>query len=146
MADDAKGEKKLHVDDGWKEQVRADKEQLDAKAEPAVTPGAQGADRPEAAGGAGADAQAGAEDRQPLPPAGFETLVRTLATQAMLFLSPQHDPETGKTLQNLELAKHSIDLLGVLEDKTKGNLTEAEKGLLDSVLYQTRMAYVQAAR
>jgi len=153
MADDAKGEKKLHVDDGWKEQVQAEKERLDRKAEAAGTPGADQAGRPEAAGEPAGDARAAprgegaAQEEVPsMPPARFETLVRTLATQAMIFLSPERDSETGQAIQNLDLAKHSIDLLGVLEEKTRGNLSAAEKQLLDSVLYQTRMAYVQAAR
>lgn len=126
-------EKTLHVDADWKEQVQAEKDRL--AREPTS----------EAAPGSAAD-DAGADDMsRPMPPASFEQLVQTLATQALLFLSPEVDPKTGRPLRNIDLAKHSIDLLTVLEEKTRGNLTDAEKGLLDTVLYQTRMAYVQAA-
>jgi hypothetical protein len=68
-----------------------------------------------------------------------------LATQAAIFMADQHDPETGQSLRNLDLAKHNIDLLRVLEEKTKGNLTEDEKHLLETVLYELLMAYVAAA-
>lgn len=126
-------EKKLHVDADWKEQVRAEKDRL-----------ASGPTSEATAAGAADDS--GADDAsRPMPPASFEQLVQTLATQALLFLSPEHDPKTGRPLRNIDLAKHSIDLLTVLEEKTRGNLTDAEKGLLDTVLYQIRMAYVQAA-
>jgi len=80
-----------------------------------------------------------------IPPASFSTLVETLATQAAIFLSDQVDPETGQSLRHLELAKHNIDLLSMLEEKTKGNLTDGEKRILDSMLYELRMAYISAA-
>ena len=145
MADEKGDEKKLHVDAGWKEQVRREKEHLaEDKGKPSPS------DAGQAVAGQGrrpaAEGDEEAKGRGPLPPASFEVLVHTLATQALLFLTPQEDPETGKPMQNLELAKHSIDLLGVLDEKTRGNLTEEERGLLDAVLYQIRMAYVQAAR
>ena len=138
MSEEKAGDKKLHVDAGWKEQVRQEKEQLAEK----------GDESPPSGGGkaAGTREEAGGEEHGSLPAASFETLVQSLATQALLFLTPQEDPETGKPLRNLELAKHSIDLLAVLEEKTKGNLDDRERRLLDAVLYQTRMAYVEAAR
>ena len=72
-------------------------------------------------------------------------LVQTLATQAAIFMSEQADPETGRPIRNLELAKHNIDLLRVLEEKTKGNLADDEKRLLETLLYELLMAYVSAA-
>ncbi|NIA21319.1 MAG: DUF1844 domain-containing protein [Anaerolineaceae bacterium] len=73
-------------------------------------------------------------------------LANSLAAQALMMMDPRTDPETGKSAMNLTLAKHSIDLLGMLEEKTGGNLTDQEKSLLDTVLYQVRMAYVSASR
>jgi hypothetical protein len=55
------------------------------------------------------------------------------------------DPQTNQPTQNLPVAKQMIDMLGMLKDKTKGNLTEDEQGLLDSVLFNLRMQYVRAA-
>ena len=80
-----------------------------------------------------------------LPPASFAALVQNLATQSAIFMADQRDPETGQSLRNLDLAKYNIDLLRVLEEKTKGNLTEDEKHLLETVLYELLMAYVAAA-
>lgn len=81
-----------------------------------------------------------------LPPADFSYLVVFLATQAMLCMGEQPDPTTGETVEkNLPGAKHSIDLLGVIQDKTQGNLGDEEHQLLEGVLYDLRMRYVQAA-
>jgi hypothetical protein len=68
-----------------------------------------------------------------------------LATQAAISMSDQRDPETGQPLQNLDLAKHYIDLMAVLEEKTRGNITDDERRLLDTLLYELRMGYVSAA-
>ena len=122
-----KGESKIHVDADWKKQAQAEKERLAREVE---TKGA---------------AAAGRERGGRMPEASFTTLLQTLATQAALFMSSQRDPRTGRTLQNLDLAKHHIDLLSVLEEKTKGNLTDEEKRLLDTLLYELRVAYVSAA-
>ena len=140
---DEKKDKKLHVDADWKAEARAEKERLAQEQ-------AAGEGKPSAPAGAGtapgAAAGGGPRGQRRMRPASFETLLHSLAAQAMVFLGGEVDPETGRPLQNLDLAKHSIDLLGVLEEKTKGNLTNEEKELLDALLYQTRMAYVQAAR
>ncbi len=124
------GESRIHVDADWKKQAQAEKERLAREVE---TKGP-------AAGGA-----AGADRGGRIPEPTFSTLVQTLATQAALFLSSERDPRTGRTLQNLDLAKHHVDLLGVLEEKTKGNLSDEEKQLLDTLLYELQMAYVSAA-
>jgi len=123
------GESRIHVDSDWKKQAQAEKERLAREVE-GGGPGAPGA------------ARAGRAGR--MPEAGFSTLVQTLATQAAFFLSSERDPRSGRSLQNLDLAKHHIDLLAVVEEKTKGNLTDEEKRLLDTILYELRVAYVSA--
>lgn len=133
----AAGGPKIHVDSDWKKEAQAEKERLAREAEQAA------ASAPPAGGHAAAGPQA-APPRE-LPPANFTSLVQTLATQAAIFLSDQEDPETGESLRHLDLAKHNIDLLGVLEAKTRGNLTDDERRLLDRLLYELRMAYVSAA-
>ena len=85
------------------------------------------------------------EPRQ-IPPASFSTLVTTLATQIFLSLGGMEDPKTKQRYVDLDLAKHQIDILVVLEEKTAGNLTDEEKKLLDQVLYETRMQYVNIAQ
>ena len=119
-----KNKSKIHVDDDWKAQAQAQKEQ---HAKAAQTAGKQDA------------------ERGPLPPANFTLLVISLTTQVRIFLGDMENPATGQKEVDLELAKHNIDLLGMLEEKTQGHLSEQEKKLLDSVLYELRMRYVQLA-
>ena len=131
---------KIVVDDDWKAQARAEKEKLAEQVEGGERAGDEAAGD-EAAGGA-----APAGEPRDIPPASFSTLVTMLATQALLAMQPATDPNTGKPARNMDLAKHQVDALAVLEEKTKGNLTDDEKALLDQALYQVRMQYVQVAQ
>ena len=78
-----------------------------------------------------------------VPPASFETLMSTLTTQALLYMGAVPDPMTGQRIAHLELATHNIDLLAVLEEKTKGNLSEEETSRLTQTINELRMLYVQ---
>jgi len=132
----AEGEQgKVHVDADWKAEAKAEKQRLARET-------AEGGQAP---GPGAAEARPGAAGPGGFPPPSFAALVQTLATQAAIFLSNEKDPQTGRPLRNLDLAKHNIDLLAVLEEKTRGNLTDEEKRLLDRYLYELRMAYVGAA-
>ncbi|MFH0965350.1 MAG: DUF1844 domain-containing protein [Planctomycetota bacterium] len=82
-------------------------------------------------------------DDLPPPQADFMSLVAALGAQALIQLGAVLDPTTKKTETNLPAAKYSIDLLGALEEKTTGNLTEEEKRHLEGLLYELRMRYVQ---
>ncbi len=144
MAAEGEGDKKLHIDTDWKEQMRAEKERLARESEAKRTAPAGGAGEGLGEGAAATDQTAG-RGMHELPPATIEVLIQSLATQAMMFLSPQRDPQTGESMQNLDLAKHTVDLLSVLEEKTRGNLAAEEKRYIDTVLYQLRMAYVQVS-
>jgi hypothetical protein len=80
----------------------------------------------------------------PLPPADFSFLVSSLMFQAQLELGLLHlGDEKNKPEPNLPRAKHSIDLLGVLEQKTKGNLSIEEQRLLENGLTELRFRFVQ---
>jgi hypothetical protein len=84
-----------------------------------------------------------ADDRQPLHPIDFSTHVLSLASSAMVALGKM--PAPGEPIErDLEAAKHLIDVLGMLETKTRGNLDETETKLLQSLLYDLRVAYVDA--
>lgn len=87
-----------------------------------------------------------AADSMPMPPATFEMLVSMFSTQAMVAMGMIPNPATGKAEKMPDLAKHFIDLLGVLETKTAGNLESQEKALLDSSLHSLRMAFMQATK
>ncbi|MBT3199780.1 MAG: DUF1844 domain-containing protein [Phycisphaerales bacterium] len=126
-------EPKIIVDDDWKQQAQAEKQKLaeEAEAQPA------GAETPDGAA-PGPDGQ----ERQ-IPPANFTTLVSSLATQAMMALGAFQDPGSEKVMVDLELAKHHIDTIKVLEEKTKGNLDEEEAKLVEQAAYQVQMLFVQ---
>jgi hypothetical protein len=80
------------------------------------------------------------------PPVSFSTFVLGLSTQALMHLGEVEHPLTGDTERDLPAAKHVIDVLGVLSAKTAGNLDSAEQALMESVLYDLRMRYVDLAR
>lgn len=74
--------------------------------------------------------------------ADFTTLVASLATTAMYQLGMVRDARGMAPPLDLEAARHTIDMLGVIEEKTRGNLTAEEKQLLDQSLYDLRMSYL----
>jgi hypothetical protein len=79
-------------------------------------------------------------------PVTFSTFVLGLSTQALLHLGEIPDPVTNVLKRDLAAAKQVIDILGVLREKTRNNLQAGEETLLDSVLYDLRMRYVELAR
>jgi hypothetical protein len=81
-----------------------------------------------------------------LPPVDFHTFVLSLGSSALIHLGDLERPEAGKAEKDLPMAKHTIDLLSMLQDKTKGNLSAEEAALLESLLYDLRLRYVSAAK
>jgi hypothetical protein len=82
----------------------------------------------------------------PLPEVNFNSLVFSLSSSALLNIGEIADPHTGEKKTDLPLAKHAIDTIAMLKEKTKGNLTEEEQRLMDSVLTDLRWRYVKAAK
>lgn len=78
-----------------------------------------------------------------LPAINFSTFVFSLNSSALVHLGALDDPLSGKPQKNLAVAKQTIDILGILQEKTTGNLTEDENGLLETVLRDLRMLYVK---
>jgi hypothetical protein len=79
----------------------------------------------------------------PLPEINFSTFVVSLNASALLHLGAIEDPTTGETHKNLPMAKQTIDILSMLEEKTAGNLNPEETNLLKSILYDLRILYVK---
>ncbi len=77
------------------------------------------------------------------PEITFSSLIFSLSSTAFMHLGAIPDPNTGKTEKNLVLAKQTIDLLGVLREKTRNNLDSEEENLFDHLLYDLRMAYIK---
>ena len=80
------------------------------------------------------------------PPVDFHTFVLSLGSSALLHLGEIENPNDGASQKDLPLAKHTIDILAMLEEKTKGNLTTAEEKLMESLLYDLRLRYVEATK
>lgn len=80
-----------------------------------------------------------------LPEIDFTNFVLSLSTSALIQLGEIQDPFTQKLAKNLPLAKQTIDLIGMLKEKTKGNLSAEEEKVIEYVLYDLRMRYVKAA-
>jgi len=86
------------------------------------------------------------EAAEELPTIDFATFVLSLSHSALMHLGEAPHPETNNVESNLALAKQNIDLLGLLEEKTKGNLTGDEERLLAQVLFDLRMRYVERSK
>lgn len=118
-------EPKIIVDEDWKSQVEQEKEQLRQQEAQGETPAADAG----------------------IPEASFHVLLATLGTQAMAMMGLLPNPEGGGNTQvHMPMARHLIDMVGVLEEKTKGNLTPEEATVLTENLHQLRMAYVAVSR
>jgi hypothetical protein len=80
----------------------------------------------------------------PLAEITFANLIFSFSTSVLIQLGEIQDPLTQKSDKNLPLAKQTIDLIGMLKEKTKGNLSPEEEKLIETVLYDLRMRYVKA--
>lgn len=88
-----------------------------------------------------------AEDQgPPLPEVNFNSLIFSLSSSALFNLGEIADPQTGEKHRDLPLAKHSIDIIAMLSDKTKGNLDDEEEKFLDNILADLRLRYVKAVK
>lgn len=136
MPPDDESEPKIIVDEDWKSRVQREREQLEQQqqAPPKSASGGQQAPR--------------------FPPASFASLIHSLTAQAAAALSDAvvpHDPEKKDSEHlepqlALELARHLIDTLSILEEKTRGNLTPDEHLLLEQGLHELRMAFVEVRK
>ena len=116
-------EKKIIVDEDWKSQVQAEKEAAEKSAHEKPSgrkPGPRG----------------------PLPPPSLAFLTNSLGMQAMMAMGILADPADDKIAADLEQAKHLIDTIQMLYEKTEGNRTADETASLDALLHELRMAYV----
>ena len=119
---------KKRIDETWKEQAEREKQAAPAPAAPPKS--------------AGPEKTAGPDTEEGAPQARFDVFLSGLAMEALIALGDMAHPTTRKQAVNLPHAKYLIDLLGLLEEKTKGNLSADEAKLLTDALYQLRMRYL----
>jgi hypothetical protein len=86
------------------------------------------------------------EGAAPLPEVNFSTFIFSLSSSALVHLGEIPEPGTQRVHQDLQLAKQIIDTLGMMDEKTRGNLDGNEERLLKSVLYDLRMRFVQKSK
>jgi len=84
------------------------------------------------------------EQQVELPEINFVNFLFSISTSALIQMGEIEDPISQQTVRNLPLAKQTIDLIGMLEEKTKGNLTPDEAKLIENILFDLRMRYVKA--
>jgi len=109
-------ENKKNIDEGWKETVKKEKETLK-------------------------------KDGKFAPPTpDFNFFITTLSLQASIALGQVPNPATGKIEEDLTQAQFLIDTLGMLKEKTKGNLSTEESNLLENLLYELRMSYISKTK
>lgn len=129
------------VDESWKEQAQREKETI-ARQQPPPAPaaptGPSAVERPAARPEPEATAEASPESLQ----ARFDLLISSLAMEALIAMGDMVHPATHKQNVNLPQARYLIDLIGILDEKTAGNLTVDEDRLLKDTLYQLRMRYL----
>jgi hypothetical protein len=136
----------LHIDTDWKKQAQEEKKKLveaEAKrAEEQKAPRAA-AVAPQGPMEMGMESNKG-RGKGEVPGASLGTLVQSMMTQVLYYLGDLA-PRGTEPQVNLDLAKHHIDTLTMLEEKTKGNLSGEEQKVLDGALYETRMRFVSVA-
>jgi hypothetical protein len=150
MADQQGEAPKIIVDNDWKAQAQKEREKLaekerqakEAAAKRPAAPAAGAAGSPAGAAAAAGGAAGAGQPMQGLPPADFQTLVGSMVTQALMYMGAFPDPETGRAVVSLEHARFHIDLLTVLSEKTKNNLTPDESQDLGQALSELRLRFV----
>jgi hypothetical protein len=104
-------------------------------------PAAAGEEKDRKGGTSGA--KAGRLPGTPLPAIDFSTFMMSLNASALVSLGVIADPVTGATAKNLPLGKQAVDIIAMLEEKTKGNLTPEEVKMLTGMLYDLRITYIK---
>jgi hypothetical protein len=89
------------------------------------------------------EAEPAAGEEAQLPEVNFSTFIFSLSSSALLHFGEIQDPTTGEKKKNLPMAKHTIDILAMLEEKTQGNLSPDEEQLVQNILYDLRIRYVK---
>jgi hypothetical protein len=94
----------------------------------------------------GAEKASEPHDEKSFPKIDFSSLIMSLASAALISLGKFPEPQTGGIIKDLELAQQNIDIISILEEKTRGNLSPQEKNLIENVLYELRIEFVKAAK
>jgi len=143
-----KEEKKLEVKD--RRRFSEDKKAESAAGRPGAATGPSPAETKRTDPGKEGDGRAPVREEKPpaeeLPEINFATFVISLSSSVLIHLGLVPDPMTGESRKELPLAKQTIDILAMLEAKTKGNLAKEEAELIEHLLYDLRLRFVELSR
>ncbi|HRX83131.1 MAG TPA: DUF1844 domain-containing protein [Pirellulaceae bacterium] len=145
MSEEETSKPKIIVDDDWKSRAQAEKEQLQREAEAKHQETRKGSPTTKSTSNSPEPVSHEPARHEPLPPASFSVLVMSLATQALATMG-QIPGDDGKPVVELDHAKHFIDTLGVLDEKTKGNLAPDEAAMLTNALHELRLLFVTVGK
>ena len=143
MADQHNEAPKIVIDSDWKAQAQKEREKLADKERQSKEAAEKARQAQPAIPGMAPSPGSDPGQPQGMPPADFQALVGTMVTQALMYMGAFPDPETGRAVVSLEHARFHIDLLGVLNEKTKNNLTPEEAGDLSQALQELRLRFVE---
>lgn len=141
-ADKPAEEPKIIVDDDWKAQVEKEKAAATAKPEPSSDEVLAKETEPAEVAEPAEKTEPAADDAGQLPPASLEVHISMLFSQCMAALGQMPGPDGQPTEVNKPFAKHFIDTIEMLQEKTSGNVTDDEKKMMAEVLHAMRMAFV----
>jgi hypothetical protein len=110
------------VDESWKEKVIGEKDKVSETQEKSE------------------------QENQEMPPVDFNLFVSSLGMQALMALGELENPITNKRQKELPQAKYLIDTMAMIQEKTKGNLNEQESDMIEQMLYQLRMKFVESSK
>jgi hypothetical protein len=140
-------EHSFQIDTDWKKQAQEEKRKLAEQAAAAKAKAAPAAAAGSSLSTGSASTPSSPAGRRPgraLPQPGFGSLVQSVMTQILYYLG-ELAASNGQAPIDLDLAKHHLDTLGMLEEKTKNNLSVDEQALLDTALYETRTRFINVA-
>jgi Domain of unknown function (DUF1844) len=148
--DSVKPEIEIVADEDWKNRVKAENAALEqkfhAEDSPPKNQSSAPAESDHVTESAAEPAAAEHGELPPLPDASLASLLGMLSNQAMVALGLIRNPATGKPEKELTVARYFIDLIDVLEEKTKGNVDPDEAAAIDETLHTLRMAYVHRSK
>ena len=134
----------LHIDTDWKKQAQEEKKRLAEAQEKQRAAAAQQRAAAPPVPTMGGPTVPGRRAGRETPQANFAALINSILTQAMLYMG-EIAPQGAEPMVNLDMAKYQVDMLGIVEDKTRNNLAPEEQHLLDAALYDLRTRYISIA-
>jgi hypothetical protein len=135
-------DKRGFTEDGEPTSTEATEKAEDTKSEDAKAQGTKAEDTKASEQFSTSESGSVGGEAPPKPTIDFPSYILSYYTQGLVLLGEVPNPYTNKKEEDVDAARHTIDILSMLQEKTKGNLSQAEKELIETVLYELRMRYM----